>query len=102
MTAVRFTGRDLKILWLCALTCLVMITAYTRLNTVGDQLRAAQAELPASASYTIVAPAQESRVALQDDAALSGLSIYMQLHETRDADMSGIPPVANACSGTVR
>jgi hypothetical protein len=101
MTAVRFTGRDLKILWLCALTCLVMITAYTRVNTVGDQLRAARAELSAPASYTMRPQAQESRVALQD-ATMSGLSIYMQLHETRDADMSGIPPVANACSGAVR
>ena len=78
-----------------------MITAYARVNTVGDQMRAARAELSASPSYTMGARNQESRVAAQDDAAMSGLSIYMQLHETRDADVYGLPPAANACSGPV-
>ena len=101
MTAVRITGRQAKLLWLCALTCFVIITAYTRINTVGDQLRDAQAELRTSPSYRVGSPVEGPRTALEDDAAMSGRSIYMQLHETRDADMLQLPPAANACSGAL-
>ena len=98
MTAVRFTGRDVKILWLCALTGLVTITGYTRVSTPGAQARAAQTELAASPSSA----SQDASVAPKEDAARSALAFYLQLHETRDADMSGLPRVANACSGVAR
>jgi hypothetical protein len=101
ITAVRITGRQVKILWLCALTGFVISTAYTRINTVVDQLRGAQLELRASPSYRVSLPNGGPRAALEEDAAMSGLSIYMQLHETRDADMSQLPPAANACSGAL-
>lgn len=83
-------GGDASLRWLCGLVILWSVVAYARMTPAGPGAQHAQFDFhlaPASRKSAAAAPASPP------------LSVYLQLHETRDLDDEALPGHAKACHG---
>ncbi len=83
-------GGDAGLRGLCGLVILWSMVAYVRMTPAGPGAPHAQFDFPPPPAY------QKSAA---DVPAGPPLSVYLQLHETRDLDDEALPGHANACHG---
>lgn len=118
MTDGLTKGSEVKILWICGLFGLLSIVAYGRISTTLSDRAQTQSEMRAPSQAMAPgdvavpdAPAGNLRTAARatpDPAEVSsteasapaaGLSVYLQLHETREVSVLQVSARANLCPG---
>jgi hypothetical protein len=100
MTGDSMMGRYFKIAWFCALAGWLSLVAYGRIATAPAGSHTASIERlvsPATGAFThssrVEQPPGDTAKAVSPD-----LSVYLQLHETRDLPTRTVPASRNMCS----